>query len=259
MMAIERVPALRPVVLITGATSGLCAGLAERLASLGYRLVLATRRGGGDPAQLLARLHRFDPGASALEFDLADPTAASAALSTIEAEHGPLAAAIHGRGPMRFARFARASLSDAREMLSENLENGIALALMVLPGMRERGYGRLIYFGMTGSSVTRPGRGLALYGAAKAGLVAFARTLALEEGVRGITVNVIEPGDIREKGRSRSEAWAVPARNPSGHAGSWEDIADAVSFLLSYEAGFINGTVLAIGGGLTSPSEEYRE
>jgi 3-oxoacyl-[acyl-carrier protein] reductase len=249
-------PPPRPVVLITGATSGLCAGLAERLASQSYRVVLAARRGGGDPTQVLARLHRFDPKASAVEFDLADPAGAAAVLSTIEAEHGPLVAAIHGRGPMRIARFARASLSDAREMLSENLENGITLALAVLPGMRERGYGRLIYFGMTGSSVTRPGRGLALYGAAKAGLVAFARTLALEEGARGITVNVIEPGDIRDKGRSRSEAWTVPARNPSGHAGSWEDIADAVSFLLSYEAGFINGSVLAVGGGLTSSFEE---
>ena len=242
----------RPVVLITGATSGLCAGVAERLAEAGYRCIIATRCGGGDPAGTLARMRKFDAGATAVEIDLRD---AAGAIAAVEAEHGPLYAAIHGRGPMQIGLFAKSSLADADTMLAENLGNGIALAQAVLPGMRARSQGRLIFFGMTGSSVTRPARGLALYGAAKAGLVAFARTLAIEEAAAGITVNILEPGDIREKERSRSEAWAAPARNPSGHAGSWEDIADTVRFLLSHEAGFVNGSVLSVGGGLISAGE----
>ena len=246
----------RKVVLITGATGGLSAGVAERLAESGYRVVLATRPNGDTPAATLKRIQSIDAGSAAVEIDLADPAQTARAIETIEAEHGPIYAAIHGRGPMIFSRFATAASTDADVMISQNLHNAIALAAAVLPGMRKRKLGRLIYFGMTGSSVTRPATGLALYGAAKAGVVAFARTLALEEAAAGITVNIIEPGDIRKKDVRRSEAWAMPARNPSGHAGSWEDIADTVRFLLSFEAGFVNGSVVAVGGGLSSAASE---
>ncbi len=245
----------RSVVLVTGATGGLCAGVAERLAQVGYRVVVATRHGGGDPAAVLARMRAFDPGAGAQCFDWDDPAAVDLALQQLEATHGPLYAAIHGRGPMKIGLLQRSTREDAQLMLAENLMSGILLAQAVLPGMRARGTGRLLFFGMTGSSVTRPARGLALYGAAKAGLVAFARTLALEEAAAGITVNVLEPGDIRDKTSSREQAQRVPAANPTGHAGSWEDIADAACFLLSPQASFINGSVLGIGGGLTNASE----
>jgi len=83
-------------------------------------------------------------------------------------------------------------------------------------------FGRLVFFGMNGTHVTQPGRLMSLYGAAKAGVVAFARTLALEEARYGITVNVIEPGDIRDKTATRDEARLIKADNPTGHAGSWK-------------------------------------
>ena len=89
---------------------------------------------------------------------------------------------------------------------------------------------------MNGSHVTQPARLMSLYGAAKAGVVTFARTLALEEARHGITVNVIEPGDIRQKSQTRANERArSPAGNPTGHAGSWEDVADAVRFVVRDE------------------------
>jgi 3-oxoacyl-[acyl-carrier protein] reductase len=121
--------------------------------------------------------------------------------------------------------------------------------------MRARGFGRIVFFGMNGSSVTHPARGMALYGAAKSGVVAFARTLALEEAGTGIAVNVVEPGDIREKEADRAAARAIPANNPRGHAGSWEDVAAAVLFATGEENGFLNGMVLGVNGGLTEPHE----
>ena len=96
---------------------------------------------------------------------------------------------------------------------------------------------------------------MSFYGAAKAAVVAFARTLALEEAARGITVNVIEPGDFRDKDIERARAATVAARNPTGHAGSWEDVAYAARFLASEEAGFVNGATLGIHGGLVEPHE----
>jgi 3-oxoacyl-[acyl-carrier protein] reductase len=108
---------------------------------------------------------------------------------------------------------------------------------------------------MNGSRETLPARGMALYGAAKAGVTAFMRALAIEEGRHGITVNSIEPGDIRDKSADRATAYALGAGNPTGHAGSWEDIAYAVRFLVADEAAFISGVSLGVNGGLAEPHE----
>ena len=116
-----------------------------------------------------------------------------------EAARGPVDVLVHAVGPIVVKRFARCTPEDYRAMTEANLGSAVALAFAVLPGMRERRYGRLVFFGMNGSSATQPARGMALYGAAKAGVVTFARALALEEAANGITVNVIEPGDIRDK------------------------------------------------------------
>jgi 3-oxoacyl-[acyl-carrier protein] reductase len=96
---------------------------------------------------------------------------------------------------------------------------------------------------------------LSLYGAAKAGVVTFARALSLEEAVHGISVNVIEPGDIRDKAADRAAAHAVVANNPTGRAGSWEDIAAAVRFVVGDDAGYLNGMVLGVNGGLIAAHE----
>ena len=125
----------------------------------------------------------------------------------------------------------------------------------VLPSMRERGFGRLIFFGTNGASATRPTPVLSLYAASKAALTSFARTLSVEEARHGITVNVVEPGDIREKYADRLEASRLPGKNPTGRAGSWEDIADAVVFFASDGASFVNGQALAVTGGLVEAYE----
>ena len=121
--------------------------------------------------------------------------------------------------------------------------------------MREAGFGRVIFFGMVGSSETRPFRGMTLYQAAKSALVAFARCLALEEAAHGITVNVVSPGDIQDKSVVRADALQRPARNPRGRAGSYEDVADAVRFLVAPERDFITGTVIEVTGGLQTAQD----
>ena len=98
-------------------------------------------------------------------------------------------------------------------------------------------------------------RDIALCRQAASPRVAFARTLALEEAAAGITVNVIEPGDIREKDADRAAASLVKAKNPTGHAGSWQDVAYAVRFLVADEASFLNGVTLGVNGGLVEAFE----
>ena len=140
-------------------------------------------------------------------------------------------------------------------MIDGNLTSAVIAATAVLPAMRRNHFGRLVFFAMNGAHNTMPVRGLSFHVAAKSGLVAFARTLSLEEAGNGITVNVIEPGDIRDKYRDRAQARQTPARNPVGRAGSWQDVADAVRFLVSDDADFINGAVLGVNGGLVEPYE----
>ena len=227
------------------------------MARSGYRRLSITFRPGGTPPDetlAMVRAAGAEVTAFPVEF-LGDEESVAAALARTVAHSQPVEILIHAVGPMTIARFAKARFQDYREMTDGNLRSGVLAAAAVLPGMRERRFGRLVFFGMNGSQATRPARGLSLHAAAKAGLVAFARSLALEEGRDGITVNVIEPGDIRDKRAAREEARSQTASNPRGRPGSWEDIADAVRFLISPESDFVNGAVLAVDGGLFEPYE----
>jgi len=243
------------LALVTGAASGLAAGVARALARDGYRIAFTYRPGGTPPDDTLAAVREHDPGAIALPNALEDAAAAVRLVDDVGAQRGPIEIAVHAVGPIVVRSFARSTWDDYRAMIDGNLGSAVALAAAVLPSMRERRYGRLIFFGMNGSHTTQPAKLMSIYGAAKAGVVTFARTLALEEAANGISVNVIEPGDIRDKTATRAAAAAIPADNPTGHAGSWEDIAAAVCFAVGDDAGFCNGMVLGVNGGLVQPHE----
>jgi 3-oxoacyl-[acyl-carrier protein] reductase len=243
------------LTLVTGAGAGLARGIALKLAQRGDRIAFTTRPGGTPADATLELLRPYDPEALAVPADLSRPKAAAALIATVEAARGPIAVLVHAVGPIVVRRFAASTLDDYRAMVDGNLGSAVALAFAVLPGMRERRDGRIVYFGMNGSSITQPAAGMSLYGAAKAGVVTFARALALEEAANGISVNVIEPGDIRGKSLDRAAAAARAANNPTGHAGSWEDIAAAVLFATAQDNGFLNGMVIGVNGGLTEPHE----
>jgi 3-oxoacyl-[acyl-carrier protein] reductase len=243
------------VVLVTGAARGLARGIALAMARDGDRIAFTYRPGGTPPEATLAAVRPFDPGAVAIPADVTRFDVAVEAVRAAESARGPVDVLVHAVGPMVVKRFARCTPEDYRAMVEGNLGSAVALAFAVLPGMRERRFGRIVLFGMNGSSATRPARGMALYGAAKAGVVAFARTLALEEAAHGISVNAIEPGDIREKDADRAAARTAAAKNPTGHAGSWEDVAAAVRFAAADENGYLNGMVVGVNGGLAEPHE----
>lgn len=244
-------------VLLTGAAAGLAQGIGVALARDGHDVVFTYRPGGTSPDRTLELIHETGRGAAVaypIDF-LADEALVAEALDAVVAQEGPIEALVHAVGPMTIARFERSTLADYHAMIDGNLRSAVQTAAAVLPGMRERRFGRLIFFGINGSQTTQPARGLSLHVAAKAGVVAFARTLALEEGRYGITVNVIEPGDIRQKTLPRRAAREAQAANPVGRPGTWEDIADAVRFLTAPESDFINGAVLSVTGGLIEAYE----
>jgi 3-oxoacyl-[acyl-carrier protein] reductase len=225
------------------------------LADAGYQIAFTYRPVGTSPEQTQGALRArgCEPFAVASDAGVAGDTERAA--REVEERFGRLDVFVHAAGPVTVKRFALCTLADYRAMIDANLGSAVEGAFAVLPGMRERSFGRLVYFGMNGSHATTPAAGMTLYGAAKAGLVTFARALALEEAKHGVTVNVIEPGDIRKKTLDRATAREAPADNPTGHAGSWEDIGYAVRFLVADEASFVNGTTIGVNGGLAFPHE----
>jgi len=249
------VPDLR-TAFVTGAARGLARGIALDLARHGYRVAFSYRTGGTAPDATLAAIAAAGAGSGiAIAADHAVAGETERSVRAAEAALGTIDAFVHAVGPIVVRRFERSTLADYRAMVAGNLESAVEAAFAVLPAMRTRRSGRLVFFGMNGSHVTLPARGMSLYGAAKSAVVAFARTLALEEAIHGITVNVIEPGDIREKDIDRERAATLIAKNPTGHPGSWEDIAYAVRFLVSGEASFVNGQTIGVNGGLVEPYE----
>jgi len=241
---------------VTGAARGLARGIVIGLARGGYRVAFTYRPAGTSPeATLAAARAAGGEEVVALPADHQREGETQRSVAAAQDALGSIDAYVHAVGPIVVKPFAACGMDDYRTMLAGNLQSAVEGALAVLPAMRERGFGRLVFFGMNGSHVTQPARLMSLYGAAKAAVVTFARTLALEEAKFGITVNVIEPGDIRDKTATRELARSIAASNPTGHAGSWEDIADAVRFAVRDEAGFFNGMVLSINGGLVEPHE----
>ena len=225
------------------------------LAERGDRVAITYRPDGTSPDATLAELRAAGSDSFAIAADHQKSGETESSVHEAEARLGRLDVLVHAVGPIVVKSFARSTLDDYRQMIDGNLTSAVEAAFAALPGMRQRGFGRLIFFGMNGSETTNPAPKMSLYASAKAGVVAFARTLSLEEAASGITVNVIEPGDIRDKTLDRAAAAAVAANNPTGHAGSWEDIAYAVRMLVAGEAGFLNGVVLRVSGGSVEPHE----
>lgn len=240
---------------MTGAAAGLAAGIAPALARDGFAHVALTYRN-TPPDSTLAAIAAAGATSTATRVDfLDDAHTVEAALAAAVRDGGPFDTLVHAVGPLVAKRFARTTLEEYHEILDGNLRSAVLAARATLPAMREAGFGRIVFFGMLGSQETRPFRGLSLYQASKSALVAFARSLAIEEAPSGITVNVVSPGDIREKTLAREHAGARAARNPRGRAGSYEDVADAVRFLVAADRDFITGSVIEVTGGLQTAQD----
>ncbi|MBV8153296.1 MAG: SDR family oxidoreductase [Candidatus Eremiobacteraeota bacterium] len=237
--------------LVTGAAGGLAAGVASVLARDGFDSVVITFRKTPPDATLAAiRSSGASAAAAYVDFDDGEREIA-AALDAVAEEHGPFDTLVHAVGPIVVKRFARLGIDDYQKMFDGNVRSAVLASRALLPAMRAARFGRIVFFGSLGAAETRPYRGFSLYQAAKSALIAFARCLAIEEASNGVTVNVVVPGDIREKHVDRQTARARTAANPAGRAGSFEDVADAVRFFVAAERDFVTGAILEVTGGLT--------
>lgn len=232
-------------VLVTGGTGGIGGALVRRLAADG-RAVTFTWRSDAAAADALAA----ETGAQAVRLDLADPAAVTAfAEGLVETT---LYGLIHNAGATYDALAATIDTGRAAELFQVNLFSLMALVKGAVRGMTAARRGRIIAIGALAAN--RAVAGNATYAASKAALEAYVKTLMAEVARRGVTANVIAPGwvdtaMVTAPAESRATlAKAIPAQR----LGRPDDIAAAVSFLMKKEAGYINGTVLTVDGGLGS-------
>jgi 3-oxoacyl-[acyl-carrier protein] reductase len=237
------------VALVTGASRGIGRAIAERLAAQGALVVAAAR---GDNANAVVETISASGGrAEAASLDVTAPGAPEQVVAAALERHGRIDILVNNAGITRDQLMLRMKREDWDAVIATNLTAAFALTQAVLkPMIRQRG-GRIICIS---SVVGQSGNaGQANYAASKAGLIGFAKAVALEVASRGITVNVVAPGMI-ETDMTRAitdgarEEWA--SKIPLRRLGTPDDIASAVCFLASDEASYITGHVLAVNGGM---------
>jgi 3-oxoacyl-[acyl-carrier protein] reductase len=242
----------RRVTVITGGSRGLGAGLVRSFLELGDIVATCSRSStsetdGWSADTALAERFYYEA------VDLADQKAAEAFIHNVVARFGRIDVLVNNAGVARDGVIALFSDADADQVIDLNLRATIAVTRAVSRRMLTQHSGRIINIssivGLSGY------RGLSVYSATKAALDGFTRALARELGSRGITVNSVAPGYLRTEmshGLDESQLVQISRRTPAGRLGEPEDVAAAVKFLASPEAGFISGHVLVVDGGLTA-------
>lgn len=225
--------------LVTGASKGIGRALSNRLAEAGHHVVGVAR--GADPSF---------PGILA-SIDLGDRTAAAEGFADL-ARRYPFDGVVNNLGMIRMAPLGEIALADVDEIMRGNIDPTIQAVQALLPGMRDKGWGRIVNL----SSIVVVGIARrSAYAAAKAAIDCLTRTWALELAETGITVNSVAPGPVEtEMFRQNTPAGSEAEQRflstiPMRRLGRPEELAAAIAFFLSEEAGYVTGQTLFVDGG----------
>ncbi len=240
----------RPVprrALVTGASGAIGAAICRRLAADGCHVICHAHTRPDEAARLVSELMQAGGSASLCVFDVTDAHAAACALAPVLAE-APIQILVHNAGVHDDAVLAGMTPEQWRRPLEVSLNGFHHVAQpLLLPMIRTR-WGRIV--SVTSVAGLLGNRGQANYAAAKAGLHAAGKSLALEVASRGITVNAVAPGIIATPMSRVFGPDDIARLVPMGRAGDCREVADLVGFLVSDQAGYITGQVISINGGM---------
>ncbi|OJW59223.1 MAG: beta-ketoacyl-ACP reductase [Sphingomonadales bacterium 63-6] len=233
------------VAIVTGGTRGIGKAICLALKEQG-RTVVANYAGNEEKARAFTE----ETGIPAYKWDVGDHEATLAGCAKVEAEVGAIEIVVNNAGITRDATLHKMSFEDWNEVMRINLGGCFNMAKACFPGMRERGWGRIVNIGSINGQAGQYGQ--VNYAAAKSGIHGFTKALAQEGARVGVTVNAIAPGYI-----DTDMVAAVPeavlekivAKIPVGRLGHAQEIARGVAFLTAEEAGFVTGSTMSLNGG----------
>lgn len=246
----------RRVVLVTGAASGIGAACCRRLAAPGTAILVHTRKNADGAERVAAAVRAAGGEAAVMLGDIADSALPAALVEGAVGRFGGLGTVIHAAGFADKTPFAEAQDATFAKSLDTVLWGFIRLARAALPHVGEGGDGRIVAISSFVAHVFRTD--VATFpasAAAKAGMEALVRALAVEAAAAGTTVNAVSPGYTRKDPGAHAALtaaqWdAVTAKIPLKRLGTPEDVAAMVAFLASAEAGYVTGQVIHVNGGL---------
>jgi len=233
------------VAIVTGGTRGIGRAICEALKAQGFTVV-ANYAGNEEKARAFSE----ETGIKSFKWDVGDHQAAMTGCAQVAEEVGPIDVLVNNAGITRDGTLLRMGYEDWEDVIRVNLGGCFNMAKACFPGMKERGWGRIVNIGSINGQAGQYGQ--VNYAAAKSGIHGFTKALAQEGARFGITVNAIAPGYI-----DTEMVAAVPdnvlekivAKIPVGRLGHAEEIARGVTFLASEDGGFVTGSTLSINGG----------
>lgn len=235
-------------IIVTGASRGLGLAIVKQLKSEGYQVIAVARTEGED-----LKGECSDGNAVFEQFDLADTSKIHSWVSELTKRHGRIYGLVNNAAIGTDGVLSTMHERDIEHLLNVNLLSPIVLTKYISRSMLLNGVGRIINIS---SIIANTGfSGLAVYGASKAGLIGFTKSLSRELGKAGITVNCVAPGYMETdmtKGLEGDKLASIKRRSPSGKLARVEDVAVAVSFLLGNGGAMITGTTLTVDAGSTA-------